>query len=70
MKVLTFRGVEYPRCEKCQRCGTEVELNFDDVKVGEVHPKGWEYSVEYHYWTCPVCGGEACFEGRKIDKTR
>ena len=69
MKILTFRGVEYPRCVKCQRCDTELELDYDDVKVTESHPKGWEYAVEYHNYTCPVCGYNDSFEGRKIDKT-
>ena len=69
MKVLTFRGVEYPRCEECKICGTEVELGYDDVSVTKSHPKGWEYSVEYHNWACPVCGEDNCFEGRKISET-
>ncbi len=70
MKIIRFRGVEYPRCVRCSRCGTEVELDYDDVRVTELHPKGWEYAVEYHNWTCPVCGWVDSFEGRKIDKTR
>lgn len=71
MQVIEFRGLEYPRQERCS-CKSLVKIDYTDVEVEDevysTHPiGGWNNYREIHKWICPICGCENKIIGRYLD---